>query len=374
MAKRNEKGPLSVLLALAIAVVLLAAQVKPAVGGGYTDPMQAEVRKIVGGRLYDAPGLIRLLFHDCWVQGCDGSVLLTETPYKSKDGKTEQDGPANIGLRGLDMIQAIKDKLYAHDNAVTCADAVVYAAREATYLLSNKQIIYDVAGPGSHRDGLVSSADKTNVLPGPTSGYDDLVKNFHDNGGLDHEDLVALSGAHGVGKAHLSTFADRFGPAADDEINHAYRDALKKRIPKEASDDALALHNLGLLSFNPAAKNDAAGKLKSNPTVENNVRDMDDVRSESGYDATGVSLAPKGALDNSYYTANLQNMVLFKSDWALTTNHTAKAKMVDYKKDAKAWYARFGKAMEKLSKLKDNNARYENEPRTNCSATNKKSY
>jgi hypothetical protein len=46
----------------------------------------------------------------------------------------------------------------------------------------------------------------------------------------------------------------------------------------------------------------------------------------SGYNATGVNTAANSTLDNSYYTANLQNMVLLKSDWELTTNGFAFAK------------------------------------------------
>lgn len=59
----------------------------------------------------------------------------------------------------------------------------------------------------------------------------------------------------------------------------------------------------------------------------NNIRDMGcTFQTASGYNATGVNTAANNTLDNSYYTANLQNMVLLKSDWELTTNGFAKGK------------------------------------------------
>jgi hypothetical protein len=38
-------------------------------------------------------------------------------------------------------------------------------------------------------------------------------------------------------------------------------------------------------------------------------------RAASSYSPMGVDMAAKGALHNSYYMTNLQNMVLLKSDW-----------------------------------------------------------
>ena len=68
MAKRNEKGSLLLLVALAGVIVLLASQVKPAVAAGYTTAMETAVRGIVQSNIAVAPGLVRLLFHDCFVR------------------------------------------------------------------------------------------------------------------------------------------------------------------------------------------------------------------------------------------------------------------------------------------------------------------
>ncbi|KAL5720481.1 peroxidase [Ranunculus cassubicifolius] len=54
-----------------------------------------------------APALIRLVFHDCFIGGCDASVLL--------DGnvgiKSEKDVIPNLTLKGFDTIDSIKERL-----------------------------------------------------------------------------------------------------------------------------------------------------------------------------------------------------------------------------------------------------------------------
>jgi peroxidase len=85
----------------------------------------------------------------------------------------------------------------------------------------------------------------------------------------------------------------------------------------------------------------------------NNVRDMDPAfRAASSYSGVGVDTAAAGALDNSYYTANLQNMVLLKSDWELTQDEDTLARLVAYRDDAARWNKDFGEAMERLSSLR----------------------
>jgi hypothetical protein len=63
------------------------------------------------------------------------------------------------------------------------------------------------------------------------------------------------------------------------------------------------------------------------PIEPNNIRDTEFAfRNASGYDDTGVdtSKAARGCwtVDNSYYHANLQNNVLFRSDWELHNDTT----------------------------------------------------
>ncbi|KQK07967.1 peroxidase 30-like [Brachypodium distachyon] len=324
MSKRNENVSLSVLLASAVVAILLAAQVnvKPAMAGDYTIGMQTKVRDIVQRNRAVAPGLIRLAFHDCWVKGCDGSVLLERA-----DKQAEMDAPQNGGIRGLDLIQAIKDTLSLDDSTVTCADAVVYAAREACNVLSGGNIVYAVDGPGSHKDTNASSMADAGALPGPTASFANLAANFNGKG-FTPRDVVVLSGAHAVGLAHRPNFEARLTANAN-EISQKYRN------------DVNVISN-----------------ASPNKTAHNNVRDLDKAETEPG------------VLDNNYYAANLGKKVLFSSDFALTTDGAALNNMTNFKNDATMWFRLFEDAMARLSRLPAQGADVLQVPRIKCNAPN----
>lgn len=249
---------------------------------------------------------------------------MDKTPYNSSKG-VEKNAANNIGLDGFDLIDKIKAVV---GDGISCADILVFAARDAAYVLSGGNIWYAVAG--GRKDGVYSSAEYADAaLPGSTFSYDQLVKNFADRN-FTAEELVVLSGAHAVGVCHKSSFADRLPPSvsATGQINPAYQAALTADVASKTS------------------------PYDTNPTEMNNIRDMDArFRTASGYNASGVNTAANNTLDNSYYTANLQNMVLLKSDWALTTNTFAKGKLDEYKNNGTDWNIDFADAMAKLSGL-----------------------
>ncbi|KAI5657496.1 hypothetical protein M9H77_26289 [Catharanthus roseus] len=98
-----------------------------------------------------APGILRLHFHDCFVRGCDGSILIDSTATNS----TEKDGPPNVNsLRGLDIIERAKSRIEATcKGVVSCADILAYAARDC---FSKRGLEWDV--PVGRRDGRISIA------------------------------------------------------------------------------------------------------------------------------------------------------------------------------------------------------------------------
>ncbi|WOK99962.1 peroxidase 40 [Canna indica] len=162
-----------------------------------------------------AASLLRLHFHDCFVNGCDASLLLDDAPGFVGE-KTA--GPNANSLRGFDVVDCIKSELeMACPETVSCADLLAIAARDSVVLSGGPTWRVEVG----RRDGTTASRALANTyLPSPTSSVAILVQNFQ-NVGLSAKDLVALSGAHTIGKARCSSFVSRLnggggGAAAGD--------------------------------------------------------------------------------------------------------------------------------------------------------------
>jgi peroxidase len=97
---------------------------------------EAVVRDIVQARVADDPAalparLLRLFFHDCFVRGCDASLLIDSTA--AGGGNTaEKDAAPNRSLGGFDVVDTAKAVLEAVcPGVVSCADIVALAARDA---------------------------------------------------------------------------------------------------------------------------------------------------------------------------------------------------------------------------------------------------
>ncbi|KAJ7002419.1 class III peroxidase [Populus alba x Populus x berolinensis] len=76
-----------------------------------------------------APALLRLKFHDCFIEGCDASVLLDAAIGID----SEKDSPPNQNLKGFDIIDKIKSEIEkVCPGVVSCAGIVALAAREGT--------------------------------------------------------------------------------------------------------------------------------------------------------------------------------------------------------------------------------------------------
>ncbi|KAK3130600.1 hypothetical protein QOZ80_6BG0495560 [Eleusine coracana subsp. coracana] len=170
--------------------------------------------------------LLRLFFHDCFVQGCDASILLDAGGEKSA-------GPNANSVRGFEVIDTIKANVEAAcPGVVSCADILALAARDGTNLLGGPT--WQV--PLGRRDSTTASASLANAnLPPATASLGTLVSLFARQG-LNARDMTALSGAHTIGQAQCSTFRDRI--YGDANIDAAFAAQRQQTCPRSGGGDA----------------------------------------------------------------------------------------------------------------------------------------
>ncbi|KAL5719289.1 peroxidase [Ranunculus cassubicifolius] len=163
---------------------------------------ESVIQSVVQRRFADDPSisaaLLRMHFHDCFVRGCDASILI--------DGsEAEKFAGANGNVRGFDIINEAKALLEAQcPSTVSCADIITVAARDSVALAGGPS--YDV--PTGRRDGLVSKLTEVD-LPTPQFSVGQASGSF-DARGLTVSDMVTLLGAHTLGIAHCGLFQERF--------------------------------------------------------------------------------------------------------------------------------------------------------------------
>ncbi|KAK8445300.1 hypothetical protein SEVIR_9G304200v4 [Setaria viridis] len=182
--------------------------------------------------------LIRLHFHDCFVQGCDGSLLLDGVPGVINSEKGAP--PNNNSARGFPVVDKAKAALEgACPGVVSCADILALAA-EISVELSGGPKWGVLLG---RLDGTTADFNGASNLPAPFENLTVLQGKFKAVG-LNDVDLVALSGAHTFGRVQCANIAD--APAdrlynfsgtnrPDPTLDSAYRAFLSQRCPRNGN-------------------------------------------------------------------------------------------------------------------------------------------
>ncbi|OEL36879.1 Cationic peroxidase 1 [Dichanthelium oligosanthes] len=291
----------------------------------FTDPAP------LGGRRMGA-SLLRLFFHDCFVQGCDASVLLDDDVLKGIVSEKNA-GPNKNSLRGFEVIDRIKASVEKEcPSVVSCADILALATREAVVAVRSRHThILDVHDIASHhgyafqpsssslqlngtswplllgrRDSKTANkAQADSDLPSPFSDLDTLITAFG-NKKFSPSELAALSGAHTIGMAHCTNV-----------------DANQKGRCNTAIDGLAPLD-------------------KSTPEM----------------------------FDNNYYT-NLPERGLLHSDQVLTGRPDLSALVGKYSSNQALFFGDFAKAMKKMSEMSVlTGANANGEVRVNCRRRN----
>ncbi|KAM7484785.1 hypothetical protein LguiA_000794 [Lonicera macranthoides] len=205
--------------------------------------IRTSIRQSISRERRMAASLIRLHFHDCFVQGCDASILLDDAPSIT----SEKNALPNAGsVRGYGLIGAAKSEVEKIcPGVVSCADIIAVAARDASAY---------VGGPSwtvklGRRDSTTASITEANSdLPSFKADLTTLISNFN-NKGLSPRDMVALSGAHTLGQAQCFTFRDRIYSNGTN-IDAGFASTRRRRCPASVTEGNGNLAALDLVTPN----------------------------------------------------------------------------------------------------------------------------
>ncbi|PKA52897.1 Lignin-forming anionic peroxidase [Apostasia shenzhenica] len=258
------------------------------------------VNKAVAKERRMAASLIRLHFHDCFVQGCDGSLLLDDSATIDSEKNALQNFKS---VRGFDVVNDVKSAVEGVcPGVVSCADILAVAARDASKY---------VGGPTwnvklGRRDSTTASKDLAQAnLPTAFDDLDALIANFA-NQGLSARDMVALSGAHTIGMARCVTFRGRI--YNESKIDSGFASTRKRSCPPDA--------NVG---------NDNL--------------------------AAPLDLVTPNSFDNNYFKNLLRSKGLLHSDQALFDGGSTDSIVSGYARDQASFYSDFAAAMVKMGDI-----------------------
>ncbi|KAL5698818.1 Peroxidase 52 [Ranunculus cassubicifolius] len=194
--------------------------------------VRTAMRQAVASQPRIGASILRLFFHDCFVNGCDASILLDDTSTFTGEQNAL---PNRNSARGFELIDAIKTRVEAACNAtVSCADILALAARDGTVALGGPT--WPV--PLGRRDARTASQSAANSqIPSPLANLATLTSSFSSKG-LNARDLTALSGAHTIGLAGCATFRTHI--YNDTNIDPAFATLRQRNCPRTGGDRNLA--------------------------------------------------------------------------------------------------------------------------------------
>ncbi|XVF65916.1 hypothetical protein PTKIN_Ptkin09bG0289300 [Pterospermum kingtungense] len=194
------------------------------------------IKRVVEAAVYKerrmGASLLRLHFHDCFVNGCDASILLDPTPTIDSEKNANPNQNSARGFEVIDQIKAEVDKICGRP-VVSCADILAVAARDSVVALGGPswQVLL------GRRDSTTASRTQANIdIPAPFMDLPALINNFK-NQGLEEKDLVALSGGHTIGFARCINFRGRIYNATN--IDPAFAQQRQATCPRTGGDNSL---------------------------------------------------------------------------------------------------------------------------------------
>ncbi|XP_076960175.1 basic peroxidase-like [Bidens hawaiensis] len=258
--------------------------------------IKRSIRAAVSRNPRNAALLVRLLFHDCFVQGCDASLLL--------DGAgSEKESRANNGVLGYELIDDAKAAVErVCPGVVSCADILAVAARDASVAVRGPSWLVRLG----RRDSTTSNATEAGTdLPRGNFNLSQLISSF-DRKGLNAREMVALSGSHTIGQARCVTFRPRIYDNSSN-IDAAFASSLRRNCPQTA------------------------------PNGDGNLQPLD--------------LRTPNRFDNNYFRNLVGRRGLLTSDQALFNGDSTDAIVTEYVNNPSTFDSDFAAAMVKMSEI-----------------------
>ncbi|XP_012089711.1 cationic peroxidase 1-like [Jatropha curcas] len=260
--------------------------------------------------------LLRLHFHDCFVNGCDASVLLDPSPTIDSEKEAL---PNKNSIRGFEVIDRIKSEVdkACGGSVVSCADILAVAARDSVVAL--KGPTWKV--PLGRKDSTTANRTKAETdLPGPFLDLPGLIDGFKKQG-LNQKDLVVLSGGHTLGFSKCGAFRERI--YNETNIDPEFAQERRLTCPRVGNDTNLA-------PFDPTP----------------------------------------ARFDMAYFTSLTKLKGLLHSDQQLFNGGSTDALVKTYSSNAEAFRADFAKSMIRMGNIKPPTGS-QGEVRLNCRVVNK---
>ncbi|CAA7400564.1 unnamed protein product [Spirodela intermedia] len=274
------------------------------------------------------PATLRLFFHDCFVEGCDASVVIS-----SPNGDAEKDAQDNLSLAGDGFDTVVKAKAAVEASCpgvVSCADILALAARD---------VVVAAGGPGfpvelGRRDGLISKRWRVpGNLPPPNFNLNLLSWIFRKNN-LTTTDMIALSGAHTVGFAHCNRFSNRiYSNPIDPTLNPAYAQQLRQVGGDNLTsslDDLAPIEILIIKSYIPVIQ---MCPVNVDPRI-----------------AINMDPDTPNTFDNVYFRNLVNGKGLFSSDQVLFTSPISRGTVINFANSQSSFFNAFTSAMVKLGR------------------------